>query len=266
MRRRRALPGSLRLLVRLGPLTLFLALSPLLAVLLLPASGGSRPRVVRLWSRTAARLVGLRVRVSGVPAPGGVLFAANHISWLDILAFNAVHAATFVAKREVRDWPLFGWLAARAGTVFLDRGRRSALLGAGDVLADRLRAGKPAVIFPEGTTTTGQEVAPFGPGLFRAALEAGACVQPVTLRYGAPGSPDTVAPFVGDDSLVPHLLRLLARPGTRVRVLFHEPVFPGENRQALAAEARVRVRAGLLPVPAAADSRDHESELSSLPG
>lgn len=253
MRNLRRIGHGLRILGRLGFLAAFLVLSPVPALGLAPGRGaaaGSGSRLLRCWARLACRIFSVRIGAEGQPAPGPVFLVANHVSWLDILAVCAVAPVTFVAKAEVRDWPLLGRLAKRAGTVFLDRDGNGGLLAAKRALEARLGAGDRVLVFAEGTTGYGATVGSFHSGLFQAAIQRRCPVQPTTLSYGSFGRRDEVAPFVGQDRLVPHAIRLLGRSSTEVRITFHSPIAPECDRRALTRTARYRV-ASALPDPAA---------------
>ena len=179
-------------------------------------------RAQALWCGTLLAAVGVRVVVTGPrPAPGS-LVVANHVSWLDVLALNRVAPVRMLAKAEVRDWPVVGAMAARAGSLFLDRDRLRALPDAVAAVADALGAGGCVGVFPEGTTRCGRDLARFRPAAFQAALDAGAPVVPVALSYADPdGAPDAAAAFVGDDTLAASLARVAAARRTvlTVRVL-----------------------------------------------
>ena len=205
---------------------------------------GWTAEVVAWWYRRLCRLLALRVTVEGRPVAGALL-VANHVSWLDIPVLGGVGRITFLSKAEVRRWPLIGWMAARLGTLFIERGasQAPALVAA---IGGSLHARRAVVIFPEGTTGDGRGLRRFHPRLFAAAQQPGVCVQPVALRYGSDRGPDAVAPFVGDDSLLPHLLRVLRHPGIEVRVRLLEPLpARGLDRRALGAECRARIGAAL---------------------
>lgn len=214
------------------------------------AFGGSEPRerLAQRWHRRLLAILGLRLRVEGLPLRDPHITVANHVSWLDIPVLGALEPTRFVGKSEIRDWPVAGWLATAAGTFFLRRGSG----GTGpllDRLVPHLRARGSVVIFPEGTTTDGSEVRPFHARLFGAAVVARCPVQPVTIRYGVTPEGDNVAPFIGDDSLGAHLLRLLRAPGLDVRVRYGPPLQPVVSRDELAREAESFVRAALQPPP-----------------
>jgi len=198
---------------------------------------GWMPALTRWWYRRLGRLLGMQVAVQGALEPG-VLLVANHVSWLDIPVLGAQGDIAFLAKAEIRAWPLIGWMAAVLGTLFIQRGANQAR-DIADQIAARARAGQVVVIFPEGTTSDGSQLLPFHPRLFAAAQVSGARLQPVALRYGEAGRLDPVAPFIGDDQPLPHLLRVLRHPGIRVQVDFLPPLVSlGLDRKAMAKTCR----------------------------
>jgi 1-acyl-sn-glycerol-3-phosphate acyltransferase len=196
------------------------------------------PRVVTWWHRRLLAILEIQVRVDGRLQPG-CLLVSNHISWLDIPLIAAQGPVRFVAKSEVRTWPLIGWLAAVAETQFIRRGALD-LDRITDGLAATRAAGQHLVIFPEGTTSDGTTVRPFHARLF--ALAAGLQVQPIALAFRRihEARPDRIAPFLDDDTLAAHLLRLIRSDGllAEVRVLAPLPVVAGETRRGLASRAR----------------------------
>lgn len=221
--------------------------------------------VIRWWMRRIGNALGLDIAVHGTPTPGPVLWCANHVSWLDVIALGTLGHLVFVSKSEVRGWPLLGWCAAAAGTLFLRRGSGS---GISDLLAHTLRSGRAVALFPEGTTGTGQQLRRFHPRLFAAAMATDAMVQPVALRFSESGRPSETAPFVGDDEFLPHLMRVLACDGLRVDVGFAEPINPvfQQNRRALAraAEIAVATRLADLPHPVPGAGSRHPDRLQPL--
>ncbi len=203
-------------------------------------------RAVRYWLLTAVSILNVRVKVTGAPVRGPAIVVSNHVSWLDIPVLGAREEFMFVAHDKVRHWPVLGPLAAAAGTIFLRRGRREAEYRR-DEIAHYLRRGRKVLVFPEGTTTNGQGVAPFHGRLLAAAAQAGVPVQPVTVRYArATGERDAGVPFVGDDDFVRHMSRLLLRRRLFAHVIFHEPVQarPGAPDE-LARAARASVAGAL---------------------
>lgn len=168
-----------------------------------------RLELKRRWSRRLLRCLGVELRVAGNHVQG--LVVANHISFLDIFVINAVKPVAFVSKDDVRRWPVIGWLAANTDTVFLERGSRSAAQQARTALVQRLRAGDRAAIFPEGTTTSGDKVLPFHGALFQAAIDSGAPVTPLALRYLDRSGHASQAPAYVDDITLWQCLLAIAR-------------------------------------------------------
>jgi 1-acyl-sn-glycerol-3-phosphate acyltransferase len=172
-----------------------------------------RERAGRAWGRLTLAALGIRLRVRGKPPRGKALIVANHVSWLDIVALLAVAPGRMLAKVEVKRWPLIGALAARGGTIFVDRAKPRTLPDTVADVAGALRDGAVVTVFPEGTTGCGSAVGTFRPAMFQAALDAGAVIVPITLRYGTPA-----ASFIGDETLWASVKRVLAMPKVVVSV------------------------------------------------
>ncbi|WP_225829995.1 1-acyl-sn-glycerol-3-phosphate acyltransferase [Streptomyces sp. NK08204] len=204
---------------------------------------------VRRWCRTIPRAAGVRLRITGAAAPaGGLLLVANHISWLDIPLLAAVRPARMLAKTEIRQWPVAGALAARCGALFIDRDRLRALPGTVARIARALGAGAAVVAFPEGSTWCGRARGTFHRAVFQAALDAGVPVQPVLLSYRQPGgTASTAAAFVGEDTLLASVWRVVRARGLTAEVEVRPLIPPGTHpdRRALAHAAEP-----VVPVPA----------------
>jgi 1-acyl-sn-glycerol-3-phosphate acyltransferase len=188
-----------------------------------------------------ARIAGARVRVVGSPVHRDVLYLANHQSWLDILAIAGVSGSAFVAKGELRDAPLVGWLCTLNRTLFVDRGDRLGVARQIDTLRAALAADHPVTVFPEGTTSDGTILLPFKAALLGAIdpPPPGLRVQPVYLDYG----PARDILWVGDEPGAANGARVLARAG-RIPLTIHflEPFDPaGMGRKAVAARARAAI-------------------------
>ncbi|MFG2357230.1 lysophospholipid acyltransferase family protein [Streptomyces sp. NPDC048521] len=194
------------------------------------------------WCRMIVRAVGVRVGLTGAAPPaGGLLLVANHVSWLDIPLLTAVRPARMLAKAEVGKWPVAGALAARGGTLFIERDRLRALPGTVARIAGALRGGAAVTAFPEGSTWCGRAHGPFRRAVFQAALDAGVPVQPVSLRYRQHGGgPGTAAAFVGDDTLLASLWRVARTRGLVAEVEIRPVIPPGSHpdRRALAHAAQ----------------------------
>ncbi|HUH40665.1 MAG TPA: lysophospholipid acyltransferase family protein [Castellaniella sp.] len=220
----------------------------LLAELLLFRFLGHRGRqaVIRGWSRVLLVVCGVRVRLQGQPIrQDAVLWVANHVSWLDIFVIDAVRATSFIAKSDIRRWPIIGLLVAWAGTLFIDRRQRHAVREAGRQIMACFKRGDAVGLFPEGTTSEGLDVHPFHAGLFQAAVQAQVPVQPIALRFLQHGRRTRRFSFVGDQTLVANLWFLLGARGVVVEIEFLPPLFPGEysNRAELARHAHQAIAA-----------------------
>lgn len=203
--------------------------------------------MVRWWSGGLLRVFGLRVRREGAPLSGGTLFVANHVSWVDIVVLHSQHMMGFIAKSEIRRWPLVGWITTHAETLFLERGNGDSL---GRVMAEmvrRLRAGRAVAAFPEGGTRDGHALGPFHARIFATAVEANAPVQPVALCYGSKCEAQTIIAFAPRESFPANFLRLLGEPSRPVRVCFTMPIDPGrhDGRRGIAEAARAQVLAAM---------------------
>lgn len=232
---------------------------PLTLLLLTPLTGGLRVRgerldhrVIRAWQAGLMRVFGFRLRRVGTPLPGAVLFVANHVGWVDISILHTQRMMGFVAKREIRSWPLVGWMAMRGETIFHRRGDTESLGGVMQAMARRLREGRAVGVFPEGGTRGGAEVGPFHARIFTAAVDTKVPVQPVALVYGEGGSAQTRVAFARGESFVGNFVRLLGEPARVAEVHFLEPIRPGDvdGRRRMAELARERIVAALGPAAA----------------
>ncbi|WP_405714021.1 1-acyl-sn-glycerol-3-phosphate acyltransferase [Streptomyces xanthophaeus] len=214
-------------------------------VRLLPA--GPRHAVVRAWSAALVRAFGLRITVHGHPGPdGGRLVVANHISWLDIPLVAAVLPCRMLAKSDIRDWPGLGRLAARSGTLFIERDRIRALPGTVEAVTRALLAGDRVTVYPEGSTWCGRARGTFRRAAFQSALDARVPVQPVRLSYlGCDGQTAGAPAFVGDDPLTASLWRIARAREVRAEVRLLPRIPPGRyaDRRGLAAAAQQAVAA-----------------------
>ncbi|MFC4727457.1 lysophospholipid acyltransferase family protein [Coralloluteibacterium thermophilus] len=241
---------ALRYLLRTPVLALHVAIAlPLTLLLINPLTrrmqvGGERldHRAIRLWSAGLLRIFGLRTRRIGTPLPGAVLTVANHVSWIDITLLHSQRAVGFVAKDEISRWPLIGWLARRAGTIYHRRGDTESLNGVMHQMLRRLEEGGAVGVFPEGRTRDGGEVGVFHARIFQPAVLAGVPAQPVALKYGAGASAQTVVAFQPGENFVQNFVRLLGEPVRDAEVHFLEPVAASEDgRRRMAETCRARI-------------------------
>lgn len=203
----------------------------------------------RNWHRLACHLLGIKVCIHGTPETSKpLLLAANHASWKDILILGSVADVVFVAKREVRDWPVFGGLAKLQKTIFVAREQKRSTGNQVNEIAQRMSAGEIVVLFPEGTTSDGNGLLEIKSSLFGAASTAAdhdvselVYIQPVAIAYtGIRGMAmgryhRSIAAWPGDIELLPHLLGVVKAGGIQVDVTFGEAeVFrKGDNRKVL---------------------------------
>jgi 1-acyl-sn-glycerol-3-phosphate acyltransferase len=206
------------------------------------ASLPARAAWLQRWSRRTLRLIDLEVAVSGpVPPPG--LVASNHMSYIDVLVLSSVRPQVFLAKSEVKRWPLFGAFARWSGSVFIDRRKRSEVSAKTSQFAEAVDAGLPVVVFLEGTTSDGSSVRPFRTALLEPAIQAGWPVTPCTLHYDAVGAKasDTIC-YHGEMTLVPHLVMLFRRVvRSKASVVFGEPVTGEPDRKQMGADLHRQV-------------------------
>ena len=245
--------GPLLRAVRLARATLLLIQGVAIAVLRLRRDDvRARNRHMQPWCAALLDILGLQVEHAGsLPDDSTPVFiVANHVSWLDIWAINSVCPTLFVAKAEIRAWPVFGWLAARVGTLFIERSRRVDTRRVNDRIVARLAvSGERIAVFPEGTTTDGSLVLPFHASLFQPAVSAQARVHPVAVRYlDRNGERTDVPAYVDDLSLVASMWRIAGMAGLRVRVEFLAPFdADGRHRREVAALAQERIGDALIP-------------------
>lgn len=173
-----------------------------------------------LLSRRLAWFFGMRLKAIGEPQPGAVLMAANHISWLDIPVLHSACAVGFVSKAEVENWPVFRYIARTGSTIFHQRGNHDSAAGVSTLMAQRLKQDRAVAIFPEGGILPGAPIRVFHARMFRAAVDAGCPVQPVTVRYMRDGQIDDEVAFRVGESMLVNFCRQLARPKSIAEVHF----------------------------------------------
>jgi 1-acyl-sn-glycerol-3-phosphate acyltransferase len=239
--------------MRIARFALHLLRGLLVSTFLFPLqSGERRKREIEHWSLHLLDLLNVRLFLHGMPpayGPRPLMIVANHVSWLDIFAINAIVPSRFIAKSEVRRWPFVGWLCARAGTIFIERARRQDTARVNHAVAAALRAGDVFAVFPEGTTTDGSTVLKFHASLLEPALEAAAAVQPVALRFErSNGTLCTEVAYDGDKSVWDALMGMTSQHEILVHVCFLEPIIAEDcHRRDIAREAREAILLTLSP-------------------
>ena len=229
----------------------FRLVSGLLTVaFLFPFYGRARRwQAVQKWSRGVVRSAGVRVQVNGtVPERGlRVMAVSNHVSWLDIQVLHSIWHLRFVAKSEIRRWPFIGWLSARTGTLFVERANRRHAARINSDIHQAFEDGDAVAIFPEGTTTRGDQLLRFHASLLQPAVDEHALIVPVAIRYtDAEGNLQPAAAYVDDMSLMKSLAAIVRAPHicAEVRIL---PAIQtqGRTRRELAQASHASIAAAL---------------------
>lgn len=203
------------------------------------------------WARAVGGILDLRVRVEGTPPPAPYLLVSNHLGYLDIVAYGAVVRGRFVAKREVRRWPLIGPLAAMVGTIFIDRTLKRDAVRALDVVQEAVADGDGVIVFAEATSTAGQTVLPFRPALLDWAARSGHPVHYASVEYRTPpgGPPAHLAVcWWGDMTFGGHIAELVRLPWIEATVRFGAAPIAEPDRKRLAGRLHEAVAAQFIPV------------------
>ena len=217
-----------------------------------PATREQRADWLHRFCARAMQGMGIEISVTGeFPEYGAVI--SNHLSYVDIVVFAALHPCVFVSKAEIQKWPIVGWMTTMSGTVYVARGHGGSAMKARKGMQAAVDAGLPVVFFPEGTTTNGSELLKFHSGLLAQVIETGSPVTAAYLRYSLAedNGPDvSVAEDVcywGDRNMLAHIFKFLGLRGVRVEVQFaEEPIAfssEGLHRKMAAVEARAAVAA-----------------------
>ena len=200
----------------------------ILRVIFPRATPTTRRRLVGWWSAKVLRIAGVSIRVHGTPPAAGeigAMIAANHVSWLDIFALAGVRPTRFIAKAEIRDWPLAGWIAEHGGTIFIRREKRRDTGRISERVREALAEGDCIGLFPEGATTEGDEMLKFHSSLFEPAVANAAHVHPCAIRYErADGTLCREVAYVGELSFMQSFGLVLRQRGVVVTLSFAAPV------------------------------------------
>lgn len=213
-----------------------------------------RRELVGWWSGALLRIAGVSIQVEGDPPAAtetGAMIAANHVSWLDMFAISSVRPTRFIAKSEIREWPLVGWIAERAGTIFIRREARRDTARISERVHAALAQGDCVGLFPEGTTSWGDELRKFHTSLFEPAVANGAHVHPCAIRYEtADGKLCRDMAYAGELTFPQSFRRVLRCRGVTVRLVFAPPIeTAGRTRREVApiAQGAVASLLGLVP-------------------
>ena len=206
------------------------------------------------WSVGLLAILCIRLRFSGTLPEAKdqpIMLVANHVSWLDVYSLITVCPARFVAKSEIRKWPLLGWLSQNVGTLFIERAKRRDTARINQDIGNALTLGDWVAVFPEGTTGDGTTLQHFHASLLQSAVAVEALLYPVAIRYyDVSGEVSKAAAYVSI-SLLGSLRRILQQPWIDVELIFSEPVnSSGKNRRELARSTEQAIAEALsLPIP-----------------
>ncbi|MBI1886946.1 MAG: 1-acyl-sn-glycerol-3-phosphate acyltransferase [Nitrosomonadales bacterium] len=256
-----SLPVSL---FRGGRLAMHLFYAVLLAIFYPHLNQTKRRRILKTWSRQLLDILDIGIRTEGpwsARGEGGYLIVANHVSWLDIFVLNAIYPARFIAKAEVRNWPLIGWLCKRANTIFIERAMRQDAASINQRVSLLLEQGVCIGLFPEGTTTDGRQAGHFHSALIQPAIDAGAMLCPLALRYqNKNGKQNQAAAFTGEMTLPQSIWRILRSPRFDALLVFTSALATaGENRRVLARAAQEAISQSLQNVAAVQQQPEQEA-------
>jgi 1-acyl-sn-glycerol-3-phosphate acyltransferase len=199
-----------------------------------------RDRLKIHWLKVFSSIMKLSVIREGELPKDGALLISNHISWLDIIVIGQYLPVYFVAKSDISSWPIIGYLSRQGGTIFIRRGNKKSIKATTEKMIWVLKQNSNIVAFPEGTTTSGNEVLSFHASLFQPALLTKSVIQPVVIQYD--GAAKHQAPFIGEDDFVRHLIKMLCLDKVEVRLSFL-PVIKslGKDRHTVSVEAREKI-------------------------
>lgn len=202
-----------------------------IAAIVLPLSGKSyQARLIQWWCKNLLAAFNLQISSHGhIPAKNiqltTTMFVANHVSWSDIHAINSIITLRFIAKSEIKNWPVFGYLVNRANTLFIDRSKKRDAKRTIDIAVQSLQAGDNLCLFPEGTTTDGTILHPFKSSLIQAAIEAKASIRPVAIRYPHPGGGVNIdVAYAGETTLMQSMQKILSQKQPVIELHFLEPI------------------------------------------
>lgn len=217
----------------------------------LPLYLRGRNYAFRFWCRYFGRVCGMRLTLNGMPPKGRFFLVSNHVSYLDIIVLGQFIKAAFIAKSELRDWPVLGRVFATADTIFINRSRKKDILRVMEDVDDRLNQGLGILLFPEGTSGKGDCLMRFKPSVLQVAAENREQVYFATLSYktpeGSPPASNSVC-WWGDEGFLTHALRLTRLPHFEATVTFGDEPFIEEDRKVLSGRLREAMEEHFIPM------------------
>ena len=216
----------------------------------------TRYPVLRFWSRGMLRIFGMRLKIQGTAPESPFLLLSNHLSYLDpVLLFTHVDCV-FVAKREIRSWPVLGFIVKTMGALFIDRQRRSDIGRVTELLRRNIHEHQGVVLFPEGTTSNGAAVLPIRSSLLQPAAEGAFPVRIAVVRYETPEGEAHASESVcwwGNHTFFSHIWRLAHLKGIQAEVIHEERVLHVPDRKEMAREVHRTMSRLFRPVIATSE-------------
>lgn len=204
-----------------------------------------------VWTKSYVLISGMNIEVLGKPPQPPFFLVSNHLSYADIAALRAAVRGVFVAKKEIQDWFLAGRIVRDMGIIFIDRKNRRDIPRAGKEIMDRLTAGEGVIVFPEGTSTKGEEILPFNSSFMEFAAKAGIPVSYVSISYRTPDGGPTASETIcwwDDTAFIPHMFKSFMVPKFTAILNFGDVPVVNADRKALAAELHEKVAERFIPV------------------
>jgi 1-acyl-sn-glycerol-3-phosphate acyltransferase len=209
-----------------------------------------RMYLVQRWARSLLAILRVRVHVQGdlqmLDSDEGYLMVANHISWLDIHVINSLKPMTFVAKSDVAQWPIFGWIAKQIGTIFIKRDKLSDLKRVIKIIKSKINHHEAICIFPEGTSSDGRQVLEFRSNLFDGVSQTSHLVIPIAIQYQEGGKYSDRAAFIGDMGLIDSIKQIMKSNSLVAYIYLAPPINACKSRQELALQSREAIMASKL--------------------
>lgn len=206
--------------------------------------------VIKWWCGGLLRAFHIQVNTFGSLPPvntQGVMFIANHVSWSDIHALNSLIPLRFIAKSDIKGWPIFGYLVTKADTLFIDRGKRQEAGRIVEITSESLMAGDNLCYFPEGTTTDGTRILPFKSSVLQAAISANTQIWPVAVKYvNVDGSINKAMAYADATTLIDSMKTIIKQKNAVVELHFLTPIHAaGHDRRALTDDAYLAIKTKL---------------------